>query len=143
VANIVIDWSDLSTRTVGAPGGTYTHTYLKAGTYTATLKAIDSALKMSPAPYSCAAVTPATFAIGGTVYKHDGTTPLASAVVQIKKGTVTVKTVYTAGGGTFSASGLAPAPNYTIVVTKTGYTFPAVTPFALGPSSLSNTITAN
>jgi predicted CXXCH cytochrome family protein len=137
VATVVVDWNDLTSRSVGGPGLDVTHTYLKPGTapgYTATLKAIDSALKMSSPPYSCAPVNPAYFTISGKVVRSDGTTPVASANVQVKRGTTVVKTVPTMGNGTFTAGSLKPG-NYTLVVNKLGYTFtvPAAGPFDIGP----------
>lgn len=150
VQTVTVNWGDLSTRAVGGPGATLVHTYLApptspATSYTLTLTAIDTALKAStPLTLTCtpSAVAPAYFAISGTVYAKNGTTPLSSASVTVKKGTSPVKTVYTAAGGTFSAGSLKPG-TYTLTVTKPGYTFaaPAAT-ITVGPNSGGNSIVA-
>jgi len=112
--------------------------------YKTVLTAIDSALKASlPLTLTCSApVAPAYFEIDGTVFAKNGTTPLASASVTVKKGTTPVKTAYTGALGTFKALSLKPG-TYTLTVTKPGYTFavPAAT-ITVGPSSLTNTINA-
>jgi len=143
VQKVVVDWDDLSSATVGGPGGSFEHTYTKAGTYEVTLKAIDSALKVSSPVMTCSPqATPGYFSISGTVYASNGTTPLPSAAVTVRKGTASVKTVYTAANGTFSAGSLKPG-TYTLRVTKYRYTFavPAAT-ITVGPSSSGNNISA-
>ncbi len=150
VQTVTVDWGDLSARAVGGPGATLLHTYIAppkspATSYTLTLTAIDSALKAStPLTLTCtpSAVAPAYFAISGTVYATNGTTPLPSAAVTVKKGTSAIKTVYTAAGGTFSAGSLKPG-TYTLTVRKSGYTFaaPAAT-ITVGPNSGGNNLVA-
>jgi PKD repeat protein len=150
VQTVTVDWGDLSSRAVGGPAATLVHTYIAppkspATSYTLTLTAIDSALKAStPLTLTCtpSAVAPAYFAISGTVYAKNGTTPLPSASVTVKKGTSAIKTAYTAAGGTFSAGSLKPG-TYTLTVTKAGYTFaaPAAT-ITVGPNSTVNNIVA-
>jgi len=144
VQTVTVDWADGSTKSIGGPGVLFTHTYLTPGTYTPTLKAIDTALKVSDPVYTCpTSATPAYFTISGTVYKKDGTTPVASAMVSVKKGTVTQKTVSTAANGTFTVSSLKPA-TYTLTVSKPGYNFgpaPQAT-ITIGPDSTGNRINA-
>jgi hypothetical protein len=151
VQTVTVDWGDLSARAVGGAGATLLHTYIApptspATSYTLTLTAIDTALKAStPVTLTCtpSAVAPAYFTISGTVYAHNGTTPLPSASVTLKKGSSAIKTVYTAAGGTFSAGSLKPG-TYTLTVTKPGYTFavPAATITVGGPGSSGNNIVA-
>lgn len=141
VQTVVVDWGDGSTRGVGAQNGVFNHVYVLPGTYTATLKAIDSALQTS-AIYTCPVqATPAYFTITGTVYKPGGSVGLGSASITVKKGTAAVKTVFTAANGTYSVSGLKPG-TYTLTVTKVGYTFPAPLSVTVGPSQSGKNVTA-
>ena len=116
------------------------HTYLNAGTFTITHKAIDNAGQQS---VRTCTLTPAYFSISGTVYRSDGITPAPSATVQVKKGTTVVRTVYTASNGTFSVGTLKPG-TYSLTVTKAGYSFGAAPQAAItvGPSSTGNVINA-
>lgn len=142
VQTIAVDWGDGSTKSTGAQGGTFTHTYNSAGTYTVTDKAIDTALKSST--YTCSpSPTAAAFTIGGTVQNKLGTVNLASALVVLMKNGNALKTTYTAADGTFSFTNLKPA-TYTLKVTKSGYTFanPAWGPTAVGPDKTSQIIKA-
>jgi carboxypeptidase family protein len=136
---IVVDWGDGSTKSIGGQGALYSHTYIYAGTFTAKQRAIDSILQTSVT--QCAAVTSTYFSISGTV-KNSAGTGLASAAVTVKKGTTAVKTVYTAANGTYSAGSLRPG-SYTLTVTKSGYTFPVTGPVAIGPNATGIDITAS
>jgi hypothetical protein len=138
--NAVVDWGDGTAKGFGPGGTTFNHTYGLPGTYTIAHKAIDS--KLQAASESCAPVALAYFTISGTIYKSDGTTPVPSATVTLKKGGVVVKTVYSAANGMFSAGGLKPG-TYTLSVIRAGYTFamPAAT-ITVGPSSPGNAINA-
>ncbi len=137
---IVVDWGDGS-RSVGAPNQIFTHTYGAANLYTASLKAVDSNARHSNT-YVCADAMASPFTISGTVKNKTGSANLASAIVNVKKGGSTVKTVYTASNGTFSVTNLKPGA-YTLVVSKSGYTFanPIVVP-AVGPSQSVGVINA-
>jgi len=147
--SVIVYWGDGSKQAVSATP--ITHTYVKAGSYTVTLKAIDSALQVNTSATLCTAA-PSPFTIGGTVYKSDGTTPVASATVTVKT-TVTplgggspitkiVKMVYTNSSGGFSVSGLKPG-TYTLTVKKAHYTFadPSDT-VTVGPSNSIRVINA-
>ena len=68
--------------------------------------------------------------------KQNGTLRLGSAYVRLMKGSTIVKYKYTLADGNFAFTNLKPA-TYAIVVTKTGFTFPA-TPVTVGPDSLLN-----
>jgi PKD repeat protein len=141
VKQVTVNWGDGSmlASDLTVPFGPFSRTYANAGTYTATHKAIDTIGQQAVS--TCAAVSPAYFTIGGTVFTP-ASAPLGSAMVQIKKGTTVVKTVYTAANGTFTATGLKPA-TYTLTVTKSPYIFtvPAAT-VMVGPSDLTVTIGA-
>lgn len=131
---IIINWGDGSTQSIGAQGQTFNHTYIVPGTYTVTQRVIDS--KLQTATNSCATqATPAYFTISGTVKNKLGTAGLPSAAVTLKRGTLVIKTVYTDVNGRFSAGALT-AGTYTMTVVKSGYTFasPAGT-IPVGPSN--------
>jgi len=141
IKQVTVNWGDgsvLSNDTT-APFGAFTHVYLYPGTYTITHKAIDTIGQQSST--TCTA-TPAYLTISGTVFAKNGTTALPSAMVTVKKGLTTVKTVYTGSNGTFSAGNLKPG-TYTLTVVKSGYTFaaPAAT-ITVGPSSAGNSVVA-
>lgn len=140
---IVVDWGDGSTKSFGTQGGSLSHVYNRTGTFTVTQRAIDGKLQQDSR--SCPVqATPTYFTIGGTVYRADGVTPVASASVVVKTwpaGTI-FKTVATAGDGTFVAGSLKPG-TYTVTVNQPGYTFSVLAPITLGPSSLVNVIKRN
>jgi hypothetical protein len=138
---ISVDWGDSSSKSFGGQGGPFSHTYIRTGPFTVTLKAIDSKLQSST--YSCSpGATPAYFTIGGTVIK--GATAVGSATVQLyKQNTTTLAYVIqtsklSAADGSFSFGSLKPG-NYKLKVIKTGITFPE-TLLKVGPSSISNVI---
>ncbi len=68
--------------------------------------------------------------------------PLAGATVTIKKGTTTVGLAYSLQNGGVTIGNLKPG-TYTVIVTRSGYTFtvPAAA-ITVGPSSSGNVITA-
>lgn len=139
---IVIDWGDGSLKTFTTQGASVNHLYTKTGTFVVTHKAIDS--KLQTVTRTCpVSATPGYFTIGGTVKNSGATVNLAAATVRIKKGTLIVKTVYTAADGTFSTGNTLKPGTYDLVVTKSGYTFqvPAAT-LIIGPSSTTNLILA-
>lgn len=135
---IVVKWGDSSTNTTTTQGATVEHTYLVKGSHTVTQIAIDSKLRKDTRTCETGPVTAAPFQITGTVEAPAGT-PLRWAAVRLKKGPYIYKSVYTAAGGTFALTNLAPG-DYTLAVTRYGYTFPASIPFTVGPDSLGNVI---
>jgi len=137
---IVEDWGDGSLKTISAAGATVAHTYLRPGTFTVSHRANDEALQTSVVDCATAA-TPAYFTISGTVYLSNGTTPVSSAVVSLRRSSRLIKLVNTVANGTFTAAGLKPGA-YTLTVSKAGHTFPAGPVITIGPSSAGNTINA-
>jgi hypothetical protein len=130
-------WGD---GTVSAlSGGTFSHTYVSAGTYTVNVTAIDSGVngsnKTSSTQTQVVTISAAASSISGTVTKADGTTPLASAVVLIK-GTSSFVQV-TKADGTYTQGSLKPG-TYTVTVTKSGYTFPTSPTNGVAPGSVVN-----
>ena len=137
---VIVDWGDGSTKSVGTVGSVKTRTYALPGTYPVTDKAIDAKLQSST--YTCTtSATPAYFTISGTVKNSGNTANVTYASVQLYKGTSLFQTKSTGATGTFSFTNLKPA-TYSIKVVKTGYTFaiPAWGPTAVGPSATGLTI---
>ncbi len=75
---------------------------------------------------NCGSITLNPFTIGGTVQAPAGTA-VGSALVKLMKGATIVKYVYTASNGSYTLTDVKP-DTYTVVVTKTGYTFPTSAP---------------
>ncbi len=141
VKQVTVNWGDYSllASDTTAPFGPFSHAYLNVGSYAIIHKAIDTIGQQSTETACTAA--PAYFAIGGTVFASGGITPVSSAAVTLSKGGSVVKTVYTLANGTFAAGFLKPG-TYTLTITKVGYTFPAVAPITVGPSSAGNNVSA-
>jgi len=139
VGSVTVDWGDGTARSGGHGGDTFTHTYTRVGSFTVTQTVSDTKPQLSTATYGPA--VPAYFSISGTVMSKTGA-PLASASIQVKRGTTFSKTIYTAANGTFTAGNLTPG-TYTLTITKIGYAFvnPAAT-ILVGPTSSGNLIYA-
>jgi hypothetical protein len=146
IKRVTVNWGDgtmVSTDTT-APFGPFTHTFLNPapavpGYFKVTKTVYDSIGQQVKVTYQA---NPAYFSIAGTVFRSNGTTPVATAKVEVKKGGALVKTVYSAANGTFSAGFLKPG-TYTLTVTKPNFTFadPAAT-IVVGPTSLGNFVNA-
>jgi hypothetical protein len=142
IAQVTVTWGDgsvLSSDTT-IPFGPFSHVFITPGTHTVTHKVIDSIGQQ--VAQTCSATT-AYFTISGTVFAPDGTTPVATAMVRVMSGSTVVRTAYTAPGGTYLLGGLKPG-NYSIVVSKTGFTFatPAIAVVGVGPSKSGQNVTA-
>lgn len=139
VALVQVDWGDGSKAATGPAGTTFNHAYDVAGDFTVTHTVTDSTGQANQKTYP---VSISPFTIAGRVYAGDGTTPLASAIVTVKRGSDVVRSVVTSGTGAFSAGSLKPG-TYTVDVVRTGYTFaaPALT-VGVGPSQLGQVIAA-
>jgi PKD repeat protein len=138
IAQVVVNWGDNTLVQTGFQNGTFTHTYLNAGSFVITHTAIDSTGQSTSE--TCNA-TFSPFTIGGTV-QNASAVPLANALVQARKAGRVAATAYSAANGTFTLKNLKPG-TYTVTVSKYGYTFPAIAPITVGPSSSGNTIQAN
>jgi hypothetical protein len=138
---VVVDWGDGGPKSSVAPGGTVSKTYGKAGTFTVVQKAIDSKLQSSTS--SCGTATAGYFAISGTVYAGDGTTPIASALVTLKKGATTLAAKSTTTNGAYAFGNLKPA-TYSITVSRSGYVFaiPAIPSVVVGPDATNQNVNA-
>jgi Carboxypeptidase regulatory-like domain/PKD domain len=142
IKQITVNWGDggMLYSDTTAPFGPAIHTYLNVGSYTIAHKALDTIGQQNIR--TCAA-NPAYFSFAGTVNTPAGPgNPLAGATVTIKKGTTTVGLAYSLQNGGFTIGNLKPG-TYTVIVTRSGYTFtvPAAA-ITVGPSSSGNVITA-
>ncbi|HEY2775802.1 MAG TPA: PKD domain-containing protein [Candidatus Binatia bacterium] len=145
LAKVTVNWGDGSTvaSDTTSPYGPFTHVYLVPGTFTVSHTAYDTiGQQKTQAAASCPAATPSPFKISGTVFAPNGTTPLASAVVQAIRMGVVVKGVYTDATGAYSMTGLTPGA-YSLKVSKSLYTFafPAASK-TVGPDQPGTNITA-
>jgi hypothetical protein len=133
VVQVTVNWGDgtMVSSDTTPPFGPFVRAYISPGTFTLTHRAVDTIGQQSSR--TCVA-TPAYFTIGGTVYRSDGTTPVATALVQLRRGGTLVRSVYTNGQGAFSVGSLRPG-TYALTVTKPGFVFPAVPPVTVGPSN--------
>jgi PKD repeat protein len=142
ITKVVVNWGD------GTPYGIsnsfpvttpIVHTYLTAGgPYTVKEQVIDSGGMSTTTALTCTpAVAPAYFTISGTVKQSNNTTLVPTAVVKIMNGATLVKSVLTNALGAYTATLLKPG-TYTVVVTKTGYTFGAAPPATVGASQTVN-----
>jgi hypothetical protein len=105
----------------------YTHTYMVPGTYTITLKVIDSiGQQTSAAIGSTSTAGFQYFSVTGKVL--NGASPIIAAQVQFKKGTVLVKATMSAADGSYTTGTIKPGV-YTVTAFKAGFTFatPALT----------------
>ncbi len=145
VQSVTVAWGDGSLNSNGGPGALFTHTYISPGAYTPTLKAVDTALKISDPLFACPTpATPTYYSIRGTVYRNDGTTPISSALVTLKLGATTVKNFSTGATGAFSFLSLKPG-TYSLTVTRSGYNFgpaPQVPSVVVGPDRVGIAIKA-
>jgi hypothetical protein len=136
--SVAVFWGDGSAIAMDktpTTGETYVHTYQKvwASAFVLKLKATDSRGRQSTINLNCTpAVAPAYFYVAGTV-QTAAPAPIAIARVQLFLGTKLVRAMYSSPTGTFKFEQLRPGA-YTVVVTKTGYTFPASTPATVGAS---------
>ncbi len=149
VRQVTVNWGDgtalSSAIDTTAPysliGTVFPHTYLIPGTFTIKQTAYDTIGQTNVR--SCP-VTLSYFTISGGVFRSDGTTPVASATVTIRKGLTLAKTVVTNSSGLYTAGFLKPG-TYTVTVTKTGYNFgaaPQRTGIVIGPNATVTNINA-
>jgi len=138
IGQVTVHWGDGTTST-GGQGATLTHTYLNAGAYTITHRAIDT---IGQEDVRVCTVNLSSYSISGTVRGVGGTPDLANAVLTFTNSTGVVAVVYSGSDGTFSVGSLSPG-TYDINVARRRYTFdgPAAT-IVVGPSSTGNNIDA-
>jgi hypothetical protein len=122
-------WGDGNIETatgVAAGANTVTHNYLNSGTYTVTIAATDTLVPGSfvttNSKNTSITIVPSTMTVSGLVTRSNGTTPVASASVNLKLNGVSKKLVYTATNGTYTITGVAPG-TYTLTAAKSGLTF--------------------
>ncbi len=137
-SKVTVGWGDNTplTSDFTSPFGPFTHTYTTAGTYTITHKAYNSRGESSTE--TCQGIL-GYFRIAGTVFRTGGVLPVAYASVEVKQGATftgsTVRTVMTAGDGTYTIANLKPGA-YSLRARKSGstLTFSDVLNVTIGPS---------
>jgi hypothetical protein len=133
IAQVVINWGDNSvvSNDMFFPFGPFTHTYLQPGSFTVKHKAVDT-IGQQTTDSSCV-LTPAYFTITGNVRRLNSA-PVTMAAVTVKKGLLTVRTVYTDINGNYTVGNLKPG-TYTVTAKKTGLTFAQSYTPTVGPSA--------
>ena len=141
IKQLVVKWGDggaISSVTDATPqtapflfGTVFTHTYLNAASVSIKHTAYDEAGQANLR--TCPPVTLSAFSLAGNARRQNNL-PVGSATVTIKKGGVTVRTVFTNSLGNYTVSNLKPG-TYNVTVTKTGLTFPQVYNQLVGPSA--------
>ena len=139
VKQVAVNWGDggaiSSVIDTTAPyslvGTVFTRTYLNAGSRVIKQTAYDTIGQANVR--TCPPVVLTTFGLSGNARRLDNT-PVASVKVVVKKGAVTVRTVYTNALGDYVVGNLKPG-TYNVTATKAGLTFPQVYNQPLGPSA--------
>ena len=136
---IVVNWGDGTTKSIGVAGQTFTHVYGRTGSFPVTLRANDPALHSNTATVFTA--TPAYFKISGVV-QDASRVGLTGATVKIMRGTTVVKTMVLPSY-TFDSGAILKPGTYTLTATKAGYTFPKpAATVNVGPSNTTVELTA-
>jgi len=133
VAQVVVNWGDNSvvSNDTFAPFGPFTHGYLQPGTFTVKKKVVDTIGQQTTV--TACVLTPSYFTLTGNVRRLNDA-PVPMAAVTVKKGLLTVRTVYTDVAGNYTVGNLKPG-TYTLTAKKTGLTFAQVYTVTVGPSS--------
>lgn len=149
VRQVALSWGDgsvISSQSIANPQPAtptnlvFDHTYLLPGTFTVSESVYDTASQRTTGTLGCSpAVAPSYFTVHGTVWQSNGTTPVGTALVQVKSGTRLLGQAYTASGGTYTIGLLKPG-TYSVTVTKAGYSFPAPASFAVGPNATNDIV---
>jgi hypothetical protein len=140
IAQETVNWGDGSVVADdrSAPFGPFLHTYIGAGVYPITHKAIDDVGQLSA--HGCTA-SPVYFSITGVVTNnYPGNTATVTGATVTVTNTVSgiiVDAVTSGVGGAYSVAFLKPG-SYTVTATKYGYTFDAPTALSVGPSATVN-----
>jgi hypothetical protein len=119
---VLVNWGDGTSSQGTGHGAVLTHSYATAKTYAAKIT-VSGSTGSSYANFSVA-VTPLT--VSGVVTKKDGVTPLSGAFVTLKVGTTGKYIVSTNSLGQYTVPNVA-AATYTVVPSKSGYTFTPAT----------------
>ena len=133
VAQVVVNWGDnsvVSTDTT-APFGPFGHSYIQPGSFTVARKVVDT-IGQQTIDKSCV-LTPAYFTLSGNVRRLNDA-PVQLAAITVKKGLMTIRTVYSDVNGNYSVGNLKPG-TYNLTAKKAGLTFAQVYNVLVGPSS--------
>ena len=139
VKQVTVNWGDggaiSSAIDTTAPysliGTVFTRTYLNAASLTIKQTAYDTIGQANVR--TCPPVTLSTFSLSGNARRLNDA-PVSGAKVTIKKGALTVRTVYTNALGDYTVGNLKPA-TYNVTATKVGLTFAQVYNQPVGPSA--------
>ena len=117
-SSITVNWGDSSAVSIGNAGGTFTHTYTAANTYTvvhtATLQGVSARDNLS-------VTVPAKFTVSGTVTNKAGS-PLSSVSLALNINGLTKGLTSTDSNGKYTFVNVVPGA-YSITAIKNGYTF--------------------
>ncbi len=113
-------------------GTVFTRTYLNAGSRGHQADGVRHH-RSGQCPHLPAGRPSATFGLSGNARRLNNA-PVAGVKVIVKKGAVTVRTVYTNALGDYVVGNLKPG-TYNVTATKTGLTFAQVYNQPLGPSA--------
>jgi hypothetical protein len=140
LTSIKVSWGD-GAGTTGVPGGTFTHTYTRAGVFSITLTAKDNTGQTGTAMF---VAMPSNPVITGNVYKQNGTTGIGYAYVLVTRtynGRTYTYYAVTNSAGHYQFSTLYPGVYSNLRVTKAGYSFTPIASPATDGSP--NNFTAN
>ncbi len=141
IAQVVVNWGDNSvvSSDVTAPFGPFNHTYIQPGNFTVSKKVVDSIGQQSI--QTC--VLPVSyFSISGNV-TNAASANVQLAAITVKRGLVTVRTVYTDASGNYTVGNLKPG-TYSLTAKKTGLIFPVTpTSVTVGPNGTANFQSSN
>jgi hypothetical protein len=124
-ASITINWGDGSTQSTGSAGGTFTHTYASANTYTIVATATVGVIIASEDLH---VTVPTKYSVSGTVTDLAGTPLQGVELALINSSGITRGIATTDINGNYTFVNVVPS-TYTITAVKTWYTFanPAAT----------------
>ena len=117
-SSVSVAWGDGSSPSTGSAGGTFTHTYAVANTYTIVHTA---KLQGLTATKNIPITVPTKYTVSGLVTSKAGT-PLSSVSLSLKLGGVTKGITSTDTNGNYTFINVVPG-TYTITASKSGYTF--------------------
>jgi hypothetical protein len=135
--SVSMAWGDGTVTTQDA-GTTFTHTYMKAGSYTVTQTAKGNDGGSASAQYFVEVANP-TFS--GTVRMMNGTTPIGGAMVWLKRtsnGKTNTYITASKADGSFSYYNIGPGTYTAIYATKSGYIFSCAAPAGCDPNVPAN-----
>lgn len=137
--SVSVNWGDGNIST-GNGGGTFSHTYAAAGSYTIRHSATDTGNLSSSSPNVTATIVE-SYGITGSV-SDASTAPVPGVTMSLKMGYTLKKTTTTASDGSYSFTKMLKGC-YTVIPSKAGVTFsPASQSVCVGPTKTNINFTA-